>query len=909
MSDTSFVFDTMAEAIIKLNKEVDKFNKGETKEYTKQVDLLGGKDSVVKDAFITMKDAKGMKAYVKLYVGDQYRDKKKTDKKEVQLTIKYTKKGKPAVYTKIRYEIKDGKVVLFPFSKEGKFNWTNLTQASQYKLNVEKNKYAQVHKNPHVKGVKLAAIKKDITPPPAELVNSLKLNTIISHGVSLYPKGVVKQKKIQNAEDLTPTQRKDNALNKATKKDFINFIDTTGVDDKAIGRLEKLINEILPNPDLKGVTAAEKKEIAAYAQETLDKLKQTPDQTSEDKGQVKWTSTQEAELQSVFQEVQDLKNKEVFHGFAKADEPFPEADKLAGLEKRLRDLRLEKAKTTPNQTNNDIAYNIGYKPTEDRVELEKAKAEIARMLPDNIEFRELDTMFDNMINKGIAWGAFSDMAVYISKEAEFGTEYHEAFHAIFRTLLTNGQIDRLYRQAAAHYGKPTAKQLKEFRAKTTTYQKLTNEELTNIWYEEKMAEAFQKFAVKRKRGITPNFLVRIFNKIKRMLRFISQEQYELELLFSNIYAGRFKNKSVKYNVFSDNTNPAFTLLATQEETPDGNLKTGYLSSVQSNRIINTTANKAFQYREELGITIEEALDEAIKDMFKHYSTETWADDVRRVIEKDENKAIKIINNIRSVQEALDLTRLDENGNVFKPNVELIKKEALHRINIFNEVEIDEEYKQDTAEDEGPTESWDKSPSEVGGMGSASKAMRIYFGFTPMFVDEFGFGDTINIKETDKRFKLTADGHTAYNGIERVLADTPKSDMLEKLYFYSRNNPNSAAIFNRIVGDIRSQLPEDKQLPLEQLIQLPYEDLAKSNWYQRFIGQFHKDKVTYQTILFDTIKLFTKVFNANTRDVKQQQFDEWAKQHEAKQLSKQEILQVFENISILVNSDNILDDTR
>lgn len=76
-------------------------------------------------------------------------------------------------------------------------------------------------------------------------------------------------------------------------------------------------------------------------------------------------------------------------------------------------------------------------------------------------------------NKGTyAWGKFNNGIITLSNVASKGTTYHEAFHAVFNTMLDESERNNLLKEAKVKYGK-----------------------LDNISLEEKLAEDFREFVL------------------------------------------------------------------------------------------------------------------------------------------------------------------------------------------------------------------------------------------------------------------------------------------------------------------------------------------------------------------------------------------------------------------------------
>ena len=89
-------------------------------------------------------------------------------------------------------------------------------------------------------------------------------------------------------------------------------------------------------------------------------------------------------------------------------------------------------------------------------------------------------------------GYVENGAINMWTSAEVGTEYHEAYHLLFRTMLSEEQRQSLYKDAAKEFGKPTAEEVEKIKKEVQDlYDTLIgDEEATNLVLEEKMANGF-----------------------------------------------------------------------------------------------------------------------------------------------------------------------------------------------------------------------------------------------------------------------------------------------------------------------------------------------------------------------------------------------------------------------------------
>lgn len=117
-----------------------------------------------------------------------------------------------------------------------------------------------------------------------------------------------------------------------------------------------------------------------------------------------------------------------------------------------------------------------------------------------------------------AYGRFKQGVIYLSDAAARGTVYHEAFHAVFNTLLDNDERTDVMNAARAKYG-----------------------DLGSIQLEENLAEDFRKY-IQWEQIPVLGTLVKAFRTIKHIVFGLLNKNSVLDKLYYNIDRGRFANK-------------------------------------------------------------------------------------------------------------------------------------------------------------------------------------------------------------------------------------------------------------------------------------------------------------------------------------------------------------------------------
>lgn len=116
-----------------------------------------------------------------------------------------------------------------------------------------------------------------------------------------------------------------------------------------------------------------------------------------------------------------------------------------------------------------------------------------------------------------AWGRFQQGAITLSEAAARGTLYHEAFHAVTQTLLSDEELDTLYEAGKKHYKKDSP-----------------------ALVEELLAEDFRRYIQREETPIIGPIL-KFFRKIKNAIRNLTGYQDAIQQLFYRINNGEFRD--------------------------------------------------------------------------------------------------------------------------------------------------------------------------------------------------------------------------------------------------------------------------------------------------------------------------------------------------------------------------------
>lgn len=148
---------------------------------------------------------------------------------------------------------------------------------------------------------------------------------------------------------------------------------------------------------------------------------------------------------------------------------------------------------------------------------EKELKWLSKVLP-QFTSEERVTLVDGLIDNR-AWGMFMDGIIYLSNDAAEGTTYHEAFHAVTQTILSEKEKNSLYNTASQVYKNSNRKEI-----------------------EENLAEDFRRFT---QMNLEPKTgLKGFFEKIARFVKYLYSNRGKLEYLFYKINQGKFADRAI-----------------------------------------------------------------------------------------------------------------------------------------------------------------------------------------------------------------------------------------------------------------------------------------------------------------------------------------------------------------------------
>jgi hypothetical protein len=510
-------------------------------------------------------------------------------------------------------------------------------------------------------------------------------------------------------------------------------------------------------------------------------------------------------------------------------------------------------------------------------------------LPDYISVETLENLRDNFQSNNERVGAFMLNMSGIGNGVE-GTiftkalspfKYHEAFHGVFRMLLSQEEIVKFRNIARKEVraklraeGKSFKKELGIFRNSASTYTNMSEKELENEYYEEYLADEFEKFKMDPKSSNVDaevkSFFTRLMEWLKSLFNNVAQD--ELQTLFKNIDTGKYQQAQVAKNEFTAamNAGPivANALLPysnEQVEDVSGNIRTGtlYLNSDISNPLIGSMAAMFLNRVSE------------IKGAYNPAS-------VLEVLMGDFQNLYHPLNPANESLTEEQLAELSIIQDAFNIYPEEITKAVVSQLNTIGTQVENEQFTLDEFEDSSgvrTTSQYDKDASLIGGFNSLSSFIRGFIATTNLVADDQGlvmdlYGNT-ELESSDKNIGtkpliIPVDAQYAYNALLKAVKNTEDTkQILEQMYAFGVDNPHAGAVVTRILnraGISPETLLSNDPLPVNFVMKDP-------GFLQSIIKGFQNYRVNY---IFNERDEYgnIRIYSAAQRDDINAQLDKW-----------------------------------
>ena len=531
---------------------------------------------------------------------------------------------------------------------------------------------------------------------------------------------------------------------------------------------------------------------------------------------------------------------------------FVKQGKFGELELRLRDkMRSKMGLKEVSIGDDDVAWKVVEETPQDTIEHKVALALLRKYVPESLmSDTELETLAGNTHAAGIKLGAVINGIAYMSQNPTVNAVYHEAFHVVFRNFLNIDQQNELYDAAVKQYGLPTYNDL----AKLSKDTNVTDiDEVTNLWYEERMAEGFEEFmqgqpSAKR----APSALRKWWERLKRLFGFKSS----LDPI-SEIYQGIADKRYVAatpINIVRGSANKLLRAGTYEDVDTSGNpvQRERFLSEIRTQTIVRRMAQHMYDKNYVGKKAFDQLFDQAYGLTKEYYSVKNWMTDLMRLDETPEGD--RLLEELNKIQAAFNDT--DYNYTEMKARVKTL-------LDTFSDELVAKNDEVESLEDEMPAEAkegWMFESREIGGITSLSYTMRNLLAFATRNGDEFGIG---------AEREVPINPYRVYGLLDRLLSDTPKDEMLAKVYYVAEDNPEVKGALTNL---LKAMGNENWQ---------PGVELPRGQVYNVFTAAFDKASVESITTLHDPDNGRSNTFESHRRGAAAVQYDQWYSAYKGK----------------------------
>ena len=174
-----------------------------------------------------------------------------------------------------------------------------------------------------------------------------------------------------------------------------------------------------------------------------------------------------------------------------------------------------------------------------------------------------------------AWGQFKNGIIYISNGAASGTLYHEAFHAVSNTLLSEAEKSQMFSEARNVYGN-----------------------MDTVALEENIAEDFRRYVQLEERPVIGK-LIGIYRKLKHFVLNLFGKESVLDSMFFNISRGNYSKRTIQ------DTDVTRNRLTTEleQEYDEAEKRLKFLKGINATDTLNAIRDKFLQAKKYLNTNV------------------------------------------------------------------------------------------------------------------------------------------------------------------------------------------------------------------------------------------------------------------------------------------------------------------
>lgn len=441
------------------------------------------------------------------------------------------------------------------------------------------------------------------------------------------------------------------------------------------------------------------------------------------------------------------------------------------------------------------------------ISTEAEAAHIRKFLPKEIGIKLQDDYIQVLSGGNVAIGVFEDAGITLTRSNYKGVAYHEAFHAVFRTMLSQEQRNSLIEEVDALTLQASQEELSQIMEDFG----VGNAEAIAIYREEQLADAFADYMVEGNTNYSKGILG-LFERLADWIKHVFSSKYTQRKLFSDINRGKFANKKpniTRSKVFAKHPGYRYT---------------------QKNEIVKQLVNSAFTYNkyDEEGKLEEIVSIQTLDDLYKldiqniNYAV---ADTYLDAMDANDTEVMNTLGDLVDITvdtEGNPVIKLNdywtsEVYNYMKANlgIKLAKSERVKAKYNTDKITTENNEDNDVEDDFENGNELRKASFEVSGKDNATAAVKFLIAMLPAINRQ---GQVAHSKLTN--MPQLVDFGTTYNTVENLLAgsvskytETGMSDILEEMLIRLKKQ----AKFKPELGVLASRLEDASESTQNQFV--------------------------------------------------------------------------------------------
>lgn len=487
----------------------------------------------------------------------------------------------------------------------------------------------------------------------------------------------------------------------------------------------------------------------------------------------------------------------------------------------------------------------------------------------------------------LAGGLDINGTIYVG---DHGFRYHEAFHAVFRMLLSPEEqkqylalAEKEVRAKLRSEGKSFEAEIQKFKNSADLYGSMSRKRLEQEFFEEYMADQFELFKKNPKDTQTASFIKSLFNRFIAWIKsvFGKYSKNELQSLYESIDAGKFKSRGTTENLYTDElinqgvTLDAYKLLPIKEIAGERTVDYEYLDPNISTFLVSSMAARFLQIKEQNPKkTLQDVEDQMYDEYYELYDPE---------LSRYNDLSDELYDQLLEINKAL---MFEESPGSF-PIIQAVRKQLeFYDLQYDKKADINEVIEENLGLRD--VSDWDKDASLIGGASNIPTQIKQYIGtITVEDTDIFGNEFIVNqitgvggeVVQEGSRLIVPVDVDRVYNGALKAVKNlnTPE-DMLLALYYYGQDNMHTKAFVDRLFNDA-GMSQEDVQMLIDNK-QMPVQ-VNNPAFLIQVIKSFQNSRFNYLFVQKDPANNKTYLYDAASRDAAKSQINIWSAAYDVK----------------------------